>query len=187
MTLGPREGRTLLPAKSLGLDHCQDWTPQAAGARGILHGKKAPLSLGSLALALFSTAACGGGAVSVGLRAVQWILSWAPHIRPSDPQWPSGCPGGGVYQVTEVPPGPGLVLQWHYAPLVSSRHLVGREGPRGPLCSPHHPALGATGESSKSWLEVCQQIDYLIKLLDEYARLWNEFREGRLYSEITPG
>ena len=97
MTLGPREGRTLLPAKSLGLDHCQDWTPQAAGARGILHGKKAPLSLGSLALALFSTAACGGGGGVSGAQgsAVDPELG-PPHqaFRPSVAQWMSW--GGGV-------------------------------------------------------------------------------------------
>ena len=95
MTLGPREGRTLLPAKSLGLDHCQDWTPQAAGARGILHGKKAPLSLGSLALALLSTAARGRGAGGGGVSGAQGSAVdpelGPPHqaFRPSVVQWVS--------------------------------------------------------------------------------------------------
>ena len=141
MTLGPREEKTLLPAESLGLDHCQDWTPQATGARGILHGKKAPLSVGTLALALLSTAAPGGVSGPQGSAVYPKLGAQNQAFRPSMARWVSW--GGGVNQVTEVPPGPGLALQRHYAPLASSRHLVRREAPRGPLCSPHHPAPGA--------------------------------------------
>ena len=72
-----------------------------------------------------------------------------------------------MYQVTEVPPGPGLALQGHYAPLPSSKHLVGREAPRGPLCSPHHPAPGAPGRApSPGWrsankLIICAKISVM--------------------------
>lgn len=97
MTLGPREERTLLPAESLGLDHCLDWTPQATGARGILHGKKAPLSVGTLALALLSTAAPGGVSGPQGSAVDPKLGAQNQAFRPSIAQWVSwggvGVPG----------------------------------------------------------------------------------------------
>lgn len=81
MTLGPREERTLLSVGGSGLDDYQDWA-LGAFSMGQKHiGVQAPTppppppGLSSPLL---------HWGESVGLRVMQWILSWAPQISPLD-------------------------------------------------------------------------------------------------------
>ena len=86
MTLGPREERTLLSVGGSGLDDYQDWTLGALGAfsMGRKHiGVQVPHPHPHPHPGLSSPLLHWGE--SVGLRVMQWILSWAPQIRPLDP------------------------------------------------------------------------------------------------------